>query len=178
MTGVQTCALPIYAKYLAHLPHQTQKWRFMRSQKLYNMATILLQICNGTDKCCKNFIVLYFLFSLLSLHFFFSLLSHSLVPSLFSLYRFPLSSTSPGCSLTATTACSATLDQPRLISPMLDLTYTPATLDLTHAQPRLISPISPRGRRRSHPLPSPFCLLFTLPLSGFFFFFFFCCNLG
>ena len=47
------------AKYLAHLPHQTQKWCFMRcakSQKLYNMATVPLQIwiCNGTDKCCKN----------------------------------------------------------------------------------------------------------------------------
>ena len=56
------------------------------------MATVLLQICNGTDKCCKNFIVLYSLFSLLSLHFFlFSSLSLSdslsllpvLVPSLF-----------------------------------------------------------------------------------------------
>ena len=95
------------AKYLAHLPHLTQKWRFMRcakSQKLYNITTIPLQICNGTDRCCKNFIVLYSLFSLLSLHFFFSLLSHSPVPSLFSLYRFPLSSTSLGCSPVVTTA--------------------------------------------------------------------------
>ena len=95
------------AKYLAHLPHQTQKWSFMRcakSQKLYNMATVPLQICNGTDRCCKSFIILYFLFSLLSLHFFFSLLSHSPVPSFFSLYRFHLSSTSPGCSPSATTA--------------------------------------------------------------------------
>ena len=94
-------------KYLVHLPHQTQKWCFMRcakSQKLYNMATVPLQICNSTDKCCKNFIVLYSLFSLLSLHFFFSLLSHSPVPSLFSLYRFPLSSTSLGCSPATMTA--------------------------------------------------------------------------
>ena len=92
------------AKYLIHLPHRTQKWRFMRcvkSQKLYNMAIVLLQICNGTDRFCKNFIVLYSLFSLLSLLFFFSLLSHSLVPSLFSLYWFPLSST----SLPFTLAC-------------------------------------------------------------------------
>ena len=78
--------------------------RCAKSQKLYNMATIPLQICNDTDRCCKNFIVLSSLFCLLSLHFFFSLLSHSLVPSLFSPYRFPLSSTSPGCSPTATTA--------------------------------------------------------------------------
>ena len=93
--------------YLAHLPHQTQKWSFMRcakSQRLYNMATVPLQICNDTDRCCKNFIVIYSLFSLLSLHFFFSLLSHSPVPSLFSLYRFPLFSTSPRCSLVAMTA--------------------------------------------------------------------------
>ena len=33
--------------------------------------------------------------------------------------------------------------------------------------------ISPRGRCRSHPLPSPLCLPFTLPLSGCGFFFFF-----
>ena len=48
------------AKYLAHLAHQTQKWCFMRcakSQKLYNMATVSLQICNDTDKCCKNYII-------------------------------------------------------------------------------------------------------------------------
>ena len=89
----------------------------------------------------------YSLFSLLSLHFFFSLLSHSPVPSLFSLYRFPLSSISLGCSSTA-------------------MTVRFATLDLTHTQPRSISPISPRGRCRSHPLPSPLCPPFTLPLSG------------
>ena len=74
------------AKYLAHLPHQTQKWSFMRcakSQKLYNMATVSLQICKNTDKCCKNFIVLYSLF--LSSLFIFSFL--------FSLtLRFPLCS--------------------------------------------------------------------------------------
>ena len=33
--------------------------------------------------------------------------------------------------------------------------------------------ISSRGRRRSHPLPSPLCPPFTLPLSGCGFFFFF-----
>ena len=64
--------------------------RCAKSQKLYNMATVPLQICNGTDKCCKSFIILYSLFFLLSLHFFFSLLSHPPVPSLF--LRFPLSS--------------------------------------------------------------------------------------
>ena len=31
--------------------------------------------------------------------------------------------------------------------------------------------ISPRDRRRSHPLPSPLCLPFTLPLFGCGFFF-------
>ena len=53
---------------------------------------------------------------------------------------------------------------PLLISP---------TLDLTHAQPRSISLISPRGRRQSHLLPSPLCPPFTLPLSGCGFFFLF-----
>ena len=77
--------------------------RCAKSKKLYNMATVPLQICNGTDRCCKSFIILYSLFSLLSLHFFFSLLSHSLVPSLFSLYWFPLSSTSSRCSPATTT---------------------------------------------------------------------------
>ena len=56
------------------------------------MTTVPLQICNGTDRCCKIFIILYSHFFLLSLHFFlFSslLLSGSLsllpvpVPSLF-----------------------------------------------------------------------------------------------
>ena len=32
--------------------------------------------------------------------------------------------------------------------------------------------ISPRGRRQSHPIPSPLCLPFTLPLSGYGYFFF------
>ena len=50
--------------------------------KLYNIATVQLQICNGTNKCGKIFYCFIFFFSLLSLHFFFSLLSHSLVPSL------------------------------------------------------------------------------------------------
>ena len=45
-----------------------------------------------------------------------------------------------------------------------------ATLVLSHAR------FSPRGRHWSHPLPSPFCPPFTLPLSGCGFFF--CCNLG
>ena len=75
--------------------------RCAKSQKLYNMAIVPLQICNGTNRCCKSFIILYSLFSLLSLHFFFSLLSHSPVPFLFSLYRFHLSST----SLPFTLAC-------------------------------------------------------------------------
>ena len=57
--------------------------RCVKFQKLYNMTTVLLQICNGTDKYCKKFIILYSLFSLLSLHFFFSLLSHSSIPPLF-----------------------------------------------------------------------------------------------
>ena len=57
--------------------------RCAKSQKLYNIAIVPLQICNSTDKCCKKIIILYFLFSLLSLHFFFPLLSHSPVPSLF-----------------------------------------------------------------------------------------------
>ena len=49
----------------------------------------------------QKFYCFIFLFSLFSLHFFFSLLSHPLVPSLFSLYRFLLSST----SLPFTLAC-------------------------------------------------------------------------
>ena len=56
--------------------------RCAKSQKLYNIATVPLQICNGTDKCGKIFYCFIFFFSLLSLHFFFSLLSHSSVPSL------------------------------------------------------------------------------------------------
>ena len=106
--------------------------------------------CNDTNRCCKNFIVLYSLFSLLSLHFFFSLLSHSSVPSLFYQSRMFTSSDNGVASMTTTR--SATL-----------------------VQPPSISPLSPRGRRQSHPLPSPLYPPFTLPLSscGFFFFFFF-----
>ena len=105
----------------------------------------------------KIFIVLYSLFSLLSLHFFFSLLSHSPVPSLFD--QSGMFTSSDDGIVSTTTARSA-------------------TLDLTHfrSQPRSILPISPRGCRRSHPLPSPLCPPFTLPLSGcggFYFFLFF-----
>ena len=141
-------------KYLAHLPHQTQKWSFMRcakSQKLYNMVTVLLQMCNSMDRCCKNFIILSSLFSLLSLHFFFSLLSHSLVPSLFSLYRFLLSSTNPGCSPAAMIGIAPTMITR---SATLDLTHAPATLDLadlTHAQ-----------SHRSHPKATVDLTLFAL----------------
>ena len=59
--------------------------------------------------------------------------------------------------------------------------YRLATLNLANLTPRPPS-ISPRGRRRSHPLPSPLCPPFTLPLSGCGFFLFVClfvcCNLG
>ena len=138
------------AKYLAHLPHQTQKWSFMRctkSQKLYNMATVPLQICNGTDRCSKNFIVLYSLFSLLSLHFFFSLLSHSLVPSLFDQSEM-FTSNGDGVA-PATTARSATLDQPHSISPTL--------------QPRSISlRLSHARSHRSHPEAAVDLTLFPL----------------
>ena len=106
--------------------------RCVKSQKLYNMATVLLQICNGTDRFCKNFIVLYSLFSLLSLHFFFSLLSHSPISSLFSLYRFLLSSTSLGCSPAATTAQLRRRQRvpPRSILVTLD-SHPEAAIDLT-----------------------------------------------
>ena len=76
--------------------------RCAKSQKLYNIATVLLQICNGTDKCGKIFYCFIFFFSLLSLHFFlFSSLSvfgssplkpHSVSPSptpCFSRRRYP-----------------------------------------------------------------------------------------
>ena len=120
-------------KYLANLPHQTQKWSFMRcvkSQKLYNMATIPLQICNGTNRCCKNFIVLYSLFSLLSLHFFlFSSLSlfgslsllPVLVPSLFD-----QSGMFTGSDDDVSSDDDNALRHPRSAT-------LPATLDLTHA---------------------------------------------
>ena len=52
--------------------------RCAKSQKLYNIATVPLQICNGMDKCGKIFYCFIFFFSLLSLHFFlFSSLSLS-----------------------------------------------------------------------------------------------------
>ena len=153
--------------------------RCAKSKKLYNMATVPLQICNGTDRCCKSFIILYSLFSLLSLHFFFSLLSHSSVPSLFSLYRFPLSSTSPGCSpsATTTTARSATLDLAPATQSHSSHSISPTLqpLDLTHAQPRLIPPISPRDHHRSHAQPRS---SHSTSLWLWVFFFFFHCNLG
>ena len=185
--------------------------RCAKSQKLYNMATVPLQICNDTDRCCKNFIVLYSLVSLLSLHFFFSLLSHSLVPSLFSLYRFPLSSTSPpftlACRFLATVNAHFGAPFKDKIRPQIELALPvvnqkhlhnrPIIVDcigreasgenprrwqrrrwcsINHARshPRSISPISPRGCRRSHPLPSPLCSPFhsaSLWLWVFFFFF-------
>ena len=48
-----------------------------KSQKLYNIAIVPLQICNSTDKCGKIFYCFILFFSLLSLHFFFSSLSLS-----------------------------------------------------------------------------------------------------
>ena len=36
--------------------------RCAKSQKLYNIATVPLQICNGTDKCGKFFLLFYLLF--------------------------------------------------------------------------------------------------------------------
>ena len=71
------------AKYLAHLPHQTQKWRFMRcvkSQKLYNMATVPLQVCNlqRYEQMLQKFYCFIFPFlSPLSSFFLFSSLSLS-----------------------------------------------------------------------------------------------------
>ena len=157
------------------------------------MAIVSLQICNGTDKCCKKFIILYSLFSLLSLHFFFSLLSHSLVPSLFSLYRFPLSlkvklprptrvknkTPTPIQITTEHILREAQERQEAEIRPpkqkITDATelfeYRPRSISPT-LQPGSISSISPRGRHRSHHLPSPLCPPFTLPLSGCGFFFY------
>ena len=48
-----------------------------KSQKLYNIAIVPLQICNSTDQCGKIFYCFILFFSLLSLHFFFSSLSLS-----------------------------------------------------------------------------------------------------
>ena len=52
--------------------------RCAKSQNLYHIATVPLQICNGTDKCGKFFYCFIFSFSLLSLHFFSFLFSLSL----------------------------------------------------------------------------------------------------
>ena len=170
------------AKFLAHLAHQTQKRSFIRCskwQKLYHIWTVPLQICNGMEKCCKNFIILYSLFSLLSLHFlsfllshspvpslffiFSFLLSHSPVPSLFSLYRFPLS--------------SDVYHQRRRHSSDDDCALRQARSRSSHSisrsatlQPRSISPITPRGRHRSHAQPRSSHSA-SLWLWGFFFFF-------
>ena len=100
----------------------------------------------------------FFLFSSLSLSDSLSILL-VLVPSLFDQFGM-LTGNDDGVAPT-TTARSATLDltpttrshSSHSISPMLQ------PLDLTHAQPLSISPISPRGRRRSHALA-------TLPFSG------------
>ena len=101
----------------------------------------------------------FFLFSSLSLSGSLSLLP-VLVPSLFDQSEM-FTSNDDGVA-PATTARSATLDQPRSISPTL--------------QPRSISLML--SHARSHPLPSPLCSPFTLPLSSCGFFFFFGCNLG
>ena len=86
--------------------------------------------CNDTNRCCKNFIVLYSLFSLLSLHFFFSLPSHSPVPSLF--YQSRMFTSSDNGVAPMTTTRSATLVQPPSISPTLDLAnLTPRPLSIS-----------------------------------------------
>ena len=77
------------AKYLAHLPYQTQKRSFIRcfkSQKLCNTVTVPSQIWDGTDRNGINFysFLFSFLAALSSLILFSSL---SLVPSFFPLYR-------------------------------------------------------------------------------------------
>ena len=54
--------------------------RCAKSQKLYNMATVPLQICNGTNKCCKTFIP-FALSSLFILSFLFSLTLRFLLSS-------------------------------------------------------------------------------------------------
>ena len=173
--------------------------RCAKSQKLYNMTTVPLQICNGTNRCCKIFIILYSHFSLLSLHFFFSLLSHSSVPSPFSLCRFPPSSTSPGCSPLATTAqlqrrrrssdndsalCHARSRSSHSISLQpLNLTHAPATRShsrsatRSHSRSATLDPadLTPRPPSISRSVTvQPFYLSLVV---GFFFFFFHC-NLG
>ena len=78
------------AKYLAHLPHQTQKTpniRCAKSHHFYNMWTVPLQICNGIEWCGISFNHFLFFFSLLSLHFSSSDITplHSFLLSLFFL---------------------------------------------------------------------------------------------
>ena len=147
------------------------------------MATVPLQICNGTDKCCKKFIILYSLFCLLSLHFFFSLLSHSPVPSLFSLhvsrrklrrrFRLPpsISSVKHGNDKRLRFGLQSRRSPTRLNS-----------LSTGHARSH---PRSSHARScRSHPkaavdpLPSPLCPPFTLLLSGCGFLFFILLQFG
>ena len=88
------------AKYLAHLPHQTPKIPFIRcvkSHKIYNMWTVPLQICNGTDENGKkkeeffiHSLSSFFTFSLLSLSFSFFFLRHFISVTLFSSFLLPL----------------------------------------------------------------------------------------
>ena len=159
--------------------------RCAKSKKLYNMATVLLQICNGTDKCCKKFIILYSLFSPLSSFFLFSSLSLSgslslrrwsfrdwHVSRIKLRRRFRLLSRAYPPWSTGTTrgwdSASKAEDHRR------DWTLrVPATLN----QPRSISPISPRGRRRSSSLSS-LSAFHPASLWLWVFFFFFYCNLG
>ena len=64
--------------------------RCAKSQNLYHIATVPLQICNGTDRCCIN--IYYFIFSFLSpLSSFFLFFSLSLSGSL-SLLSVPVPS--------------------------------------------------------------------------------------
>ena len=164
--------------------------RSTKFQKLYNMATVLLQICNGTDKCCKKFIILYSLFSLLSLHFFFSLLSHSPGPSLFSLYRFPLSSevklprptrvknkTPAPIQITAEHILREARERQEAEIRPPKQKITDAT-ELSEYRPRSISHARSHPEAAVDPLPSPLCPPFTLLLSGCGFLFFILLQFG
>ena len=168
--------------------------RCAKSQKLYNMTIVPLQICNGTNRCCKIFIILYSHFSLLSLHFFFSLLSHSSVPSPFSLCRFPPSSTSPGCSPLATMAqlqqrrrssdndsalCHARSRSSHSISLQpLNLTHAPATRShsrsatRSHSRSATLDPADLTPRPPSISRSATLQPLYLSLVVGFFFFFF------
>ena len=141
-------------------------------------------------RCCKKFIILYSLFSLLSLHFFFSLLSHSPVPSLFSLYRFPLSSevklprstrvknkTPTPIQITAEHILREARERQEAEIRPPKQKITDAT-ELSEYRPRSISHARSHHEAAVDPLPSPLCPPFTLPLSGCGFFFFFYCSLG